>query len=127
MLRWAQATNEVSIVKVLGLNNPSDMCTKTNLPSDFNHHIDAVMCRGSVLPPRLQGSFSTRESKNRKPNLTGAAVWEANKAQAATEEVSKQVQFKSKNMAPDRVGDTSWQAEKTQDVDGEDIRFPSKL
>ena len=75
----------------------------------------------------MPGSFSTRESKNRKPNLTGAAAWEANKAHAATEEVSKQVQFKSKNMAPDRVGDTSRQAEKTQDVDGEDLRFPSKL
>jgi len=74
LLRWAQATNEVSTVKVLGLNNPSDMCTKTNSRSDINHHIDAVMCKGSVLPPRLPGSFSTRESKNRKPNFTGAAA-----------------------------------------------------
>ena len=44
----------------------------------------------------LPGSFSTRESKNRKPNLTGAAAWEANKTRAATEEVSNQAQFKSK-------------------------------
>ena len=92
-------------MKVFGLNNPSDICTKTNSLSDINHHVNAVMCTGSVLPPRLQGRFSTRQSKNRKPNLTDAAAWEANKIHAATEEVSNQVQFKSKHMAPDRVGD----------------------
>ena len=84
----------------------------TNSPSDIHHHIDAVMCRGSTLPPRLQGEFSTRESKNRKPDLAEAAAWESKKTRAASEEVSKQVQFKSTNLAPDQVGDGPRQAER---------------
>ena len=95
----------------------------TNSPSDIHHHIDAVMGRGSTLPPRLQGEFSTRESKNRKPDHAEAAAWESKKTRAASEEVSKQVQFKSTNLAPGRAS----ASREAQGADGENERFPSKL
>ena len=90
LMRWAQATGEVGIVKCLGLNNPADIATKYN-SADLHHHIDSMMCRGSKLPPRLQGEFSTRVSLKKPPNQKGAQLWEAKITQRGEDEVLQQV------------------------------------